>query len=289
MRSKLGTNAFDRPRAPFSATSFRKFETSSSGSPAAASSTAAFEPASICGLPITERSCGTSAIASATAASCSWTSRDVPALERGVVERAGVHAVGDAHALDGFLLQRREVELVDRLLDEAALVGLREHLPGHLLGGLEREARHLGADLADGARGLGLDVPARLLDAPLPLGVEPPVRRRCWSSATRRASASISSAWTRAAASASRCCATSSSDAIRAWSAASSASRMRSRRLSIAVWMGPNATRLSTKNVIAKQISVQIMRPGTTSMIPEPTTLVSPSGIRRARRRAARR
>ena len=43
---------------------------------------------------------------------------------------------------------------------------------------------------------------------------------------------------------------------------------MRSRRSSIVFWIGPNANRLSTKNVIPNAISVQIIRPGTTSISP---------------------
>ena len=41
---------------------------------------------------------------------------------------------------------------------------------------------------------------------------------------------------------------------------------MRSRRSSMIFWIGPKAYLRSTKNVIPKQISVQIIRPGTTSI-----------------------
>jgi hypothetical protein len=49
---------------------------------------------------------------------------------------------------------------------------------------------------------------------------------------------------------------------LRAFSASSSARRIRSRRSSITFWIGPNANRFRTKNVSAKQMSVQIMSPG---------------------------
>jgi hypothetical protein len=42
--------------------------------------------------------------------------------------------------------------------------------------------------------------------------------------------------------------------------------RIRSRRSSIIFCTGPNAYLRSTRNVIPKQISVQIIRPGATSM-----------------------
>src|SRR6188768_299217 len=62
---------------------------------------------------------------------------------------------------------------------------------------------------------------------------------------------------------------TSSRASLRALSASSTAWRMRSRRSSIVFWIGPNAYLRSTKNVIANAISVQIIRPGTTSIRPE--------------------
>jgi hypothetical protein len=49
---------------------------------------------------------------------------------------------------------------------------------------------------------------------------------------------------------------------------------MRSRRSSIVFWIGPKANFFSTKNVIAKQTSVQIIRPGTTSISGEAATIM---------------
>ena len=66
-------------------------------------------------------------------------------------------------------LERGEVEPLDRLLDQAALVVGVEHLADDALGRLDGEVGDLGADLVDRARGLGLDLPARLLEPPLPL------------------------------------------------------------------------------------------------------------------------
>src|SRR5438445_251211 len=60
--------------------------------------------------------------------------------------------------------QRGEVELSERLLHEPALIGVVEHLPGHLLGREHGQVGDLVADLLDRAPRLGLDVPAGLLE-----------------------------------------------------------------------------------------------------------------------------
>src|SRR5215217_5741759 len=59
--------------------------------------------------------------------------------------------------------QRREVELLEGLLDQALLVVLVERLAGHLLGRHDREVGDLVADLLDRAPGLGVDVAPGLL------------------------------------------------------------------------------------------------------------------------------
>src|ERR671937_3240943 len=71
----------------------------------------------------------------------------------------------------GASLEHREVELGDRLVDQPAVVGVVEHLPRHLRGGDEGQLGHLGADLAEGAVRLGLDLAPRLLEAALPVGL----------------------------------------------------------------------------------------------------------------------
>src|SRR6185295_6004949 len=93
--------------------------------------------------------------------------------------------------------------------------------------------------------------------------------RSICASPTLRASARMSAASERACARIARFCSSSSRASLRALSASSTAWRMRSRRSSIVRWIGPNAYFRSTKNAIAKQTSVQIIRPGTTSIRPE--------------------
>src|SRR6476659_518253 len=96
--------------------------------------------------------------------------------------------------------------------------------------------------------------------------------RAICASPTLRASARMSAASPFASAMSWRCCSRSSRASSRALSASSTAARMRSRRASIVFWIGPNANLRRTKNVIAKQIRVQIIRPGTTSIRPDATS-----------------
>src|SRR5215831_18893799 len=71
----------------------------------------------------------------------------------------------------GALLQPREVEACNGLLDQL-LVALRvERAADHPRRRLEREIGDLGADLLEGACRLGRDLLARLLEPPLPLGL----------------------------------------------------------------------------------------------------------------------
>ena len=74
-------------------------------------------------------------------------------------------SLGGAIALG--LLQGGEVEVLDRVLDQAPLVVAAEGAARDLLGGVERERRDLGADLLERPRRLGLDLPSRLLEPPL--------------------------------------------------------------------------------------------------------------------------
>ena len=64
-------------------------------------------------------------------------------------------------------LQHREVEVGDRLGDEAALVLAVEHLAGDLGGGDERQLGDLAPDLLERALGLGGDLAPRLLEPAL--------------------------------------------------------------------------------------------------------------------------
>ena len=68
----------------------------------------------------------------------------------------GRTALGDGHLVG--LLQRREVELRDRLVDQAALVLGVEDLAGDAGGRRERQVGDLGADLVERALRLGLDL-----------------------------------------------------------------------------------------------------------------------------------
>ena len=180
-------------------------------------------------------------------------------------------------------LEGREVERLHRLVDKAALVLGVEHLADDALGRLDRQVRDLAADLADRADGLGVDLLARVLEPPLALGLGLLLRAvdlRIGDLARLREDVGRLRACLR-------------EDrpvlleqlarlASRALSASSTAWRIRSRRSSIVFWIGPNAYFRSTKNAIAKQISVQIMRPGTTSIRPLPPSSV-PSAVSASR------
>ena len=74
-----------------------------------------------------------------------------------------------AAAMSCSLLQLREVDLGQRLVDQAALVGVGQRLARDLLGGDHREARDLATDLAERLLRRLLDLPRRLLEAPLPV------------------------------------------------------------------------------------------------------------------------
>src|SRR6185295_5856493 len=90
-------------------------------------------------------------------------------------------------------------------------------------------------------------------------------RSRC-ASARRRASLRISSdsdfAWPISL----RCSSSSLRASSRALSASAMACWMRSRRVSIICWIGPNAYLFSTNRTTRKQMIVQIIRPGLTSI-----------------------
>ncbi len=195
-------------------------------------------------------------------------------------------------------LEGGEVEALHGLLYEPAMVLRVEHLADDALG--RRDVRS-----ATSARIWPI---ARAVSASICLRVSSSLRWRSVSasflarstcaSATLRVSARMSADSERACARIARFCSSSCRASLRALSASSTACRMRSRRSSIVFWMGPKAYFLSTKNAIPKQMSVQIMRPGTTSIRPLPPSSESAvcasrvsigSGLRSARRRAGRR
>src|SRR5580765_6335476 len=66
-------------------------------------------------------------------------------------------------------LQDAEVELADRLIDQAPLILVVERLAGDLLGRDEAQFGHLRADHLERAPGLGVDLALRLLHPPLPV------------------------------------------------------------------------------------------------------------------------
>src|SRR5213593_2975321 len=74
-------------------------------------------------------------------------------------------------ALRRLALEEREVELPDRLVDQAPVIGIVERLPSYLLGGHQGQGRDLGADLLERPARLGLDLAARLLEPPLTVGL----------------------------------------------------------------------------------------------------------------------
>src|SRR5215218_2908713 len=69
-------------------------------------------------------------------------------------------------------LQHGEVELLDRLVDQAAVIVLVEHLARDARGRDDRQLRHFLAQLLERAARLGLDLLARVLDPALALGLE---------------------------------------------------------------------------------------------------------------------
>src|SRR5215213_2042640 len=69
-------------------------------------------------------------------------------------------------------LQHGEVELLDRLVDQAAVILLVEHLARDARGRDDRQLGHLLAQLLERAARLGLDLLARVLDPALALGLE---------------------------------------------------------------------------------------------------------------------
>src|SRR5438309_5501438 len=69
------------------------------------------------------------------------------------------------------LLHDREVDVADRLVDQALVVCVLEDLAGHLRRCDERQLGHLSADLLQRALRLGLDLPLRLLEATLAIGL----------------------------------------------------------------------------------------------------------------------
>ena len=282
-----GDLARPRPPRPFSTSSRRKLRTSWSRSPATASTAAAFARGRAAG-------CAGSPRARAPASSPRRSRRAPrgpratrPASLRGLEERPRVGAVDDAQIR--LLLQHGEVELADRVLDQAAVVVAVEHLAGHLRRGDQRQVGDLGADLLERALRLGLDLALRSPRAAAGGRPRSPrlTRSRWASDAAPRLGEDLLGLGPCACPISARC----SSSSLRASSRARSASsidwRIRSRRSSIAFWIGPNAYLLRTKNVIANATSVQIIRPGMTLISALAATISI--RLRRGRRRAGRR
>src|SRR4029079_16279491 len=89
---------------------------------------------------------------------------------RSLEEGARIEALGDRHPCLALPpLQDREVEALDRLVDEPALVARVENLADDTLRRIEAEVGDLAADLVDRPRRLGVDLLAGVLEPPLPL------------------------------------------------------------------------------------------------------------------------
>ena len=190
---------------------------------------------------------------------------------RGLVERARVHAVRDGHGASGSAPRARRSR-GPRPPRRRAASGRPRRAP------CRRRARSPRGSGRRPRRGSGRSrassPPRSACSCPRAAAAarsRPPASRA--RSARRRPCAprrGCSADSERACARIARCCSSSSRASLRALSASSTAWRIRSRRSSIVFWIGPNAYLRRTKNAIPKQISVQIMRPGTTSIRPLP-------------------
>src|SRR5262249_36791924 len=67
--------------------------------------------------------------------------------------------------------QDREVQLADRLVDQAALIFVVERAARHLLGRDQAELGDLGPDRVERAAGLGIDLALRVIEPTLPVGL----------------------------------------------------------------------------------------------------------------------
>src|SRR5512142_185658 len=187
---------------PLSASTSRKLRSSSSASPRTSPSAAARARGSTCGLRSSSRSSGTCASAATTSRSWSRTAASLPcscaASNRAVAYTRSTTLMGttpDGQRFDRSVqtvaraelvrpeadiasdvslvaLQHGEVELADCLLDQAPVVGVVERLAGHLRRGEHAQVDDLGADRLERAARLGVDLLARLLQAPLPVFLE---------------------------------------------------------------------------------------------------------------------
>src|SRR5918996_1671117 len=83
-----------------------------------------------------------------------------PLLPSGLEERSGVHPLRDRHGLHGLLLERGEVELGDRLVDQTPLVVGVEDLAGDARGRREGQLGDLAPDLVERALRLRVDLTA---------------------------------------------------------------------------------------------------------------------------------
>ena len=253
------------PIRPFSATSRRKLRRSSSASPIRSSMT--------CGLRLRVelRVCEARSAAPERRGRPRRSRRAPrgPAFSRpfsfAASNRARAYVRWTAAIGPSPLSSTREVEVLDRVVDQAPMVGVVEHLAGDLLRSRSASARpprrgSAAARAASRPRSAASSPRAGAGGRPRSL----PSRAGRWASATLRVSARISSACPRAWPISARCSSSSLRASSRAFSASSIERRIRSRRSSIIFWIGPNAYFFSTKSVIRKQTRVQIIRPGTT-------------------------
>ena len=111
-------------------------------------------------------------------------------LEQGAARRCGEPQLSDRL----LLFERREVEVADRVLDQPLWSSSSSTLPVTFAVAIEGELGDLGADLLDRAVRLRLDLPLRLLEPPLAVGLGLLLDALALDSATLRASARISSA-----------------------------------------------------------------------------------------------
>ena len=227
--------------------------------------TPAFCCGSSSGFSSTRRSSGTSPIAAAKSPSCSWTTSSLPASRAAwKSDRAYMRCETATRLLSASSAEKSSSPI-------ASSISLRWSSRSSTLPVTLAVAASVSSATSE-----RICSSARTVSASICLRVSS--SRRCRSasassrarsrceSATLRASARIVPASLFAWPISCLCSSSSLRASARACSASSTAERMRSRRSSIIFWIGPNANFLSTKKVIAKQTSVQIIRPGTTSI-----------------------
>src|SRR6266566_4694001 len=160
------------PARFFSASRRRKLRTSCSSPPSSSSSAAALARWSICGFRRSPRSSGTWRCASTKSPSSSRTGSSLPAsLAASKRARAYMRWATAISPFSVVSLQHAEVELADRLVDQAALVLVVQRTPRHLLGGEQAELGDLGPDRLERSPRLGFDLALCLLEPALAVGL----------------------------------------------------------------------------------------------------------------------